>query len=258
MLPLVTLAQDLPPHCSTAHGSSALTSPAAHWSPGLCVWCGSDDSIEEYRNEHRCGACRQHESVISEARDFVRMYGLRPLGGSLDSEDEEERAHRAAARDARAALNASRLAEPPTREQIRKAMTGARRSAVERVEQIRVEDAGAAESAEPHPTAPAPAQESSSPARSGGTKNAGARGASAGRSRSRKQTGPAVDVDLQTLEARVTTLLDKLGAIDAQIEQKSQAGGLAARARIKDLERQRTSVLHTLAALEKARRLQTG
>lgn len=191
--------------------------------------------------------------MISEARDFLGMYGLRPLGGSLDSEDEEEREHRAAARDARAALNASRLAEPPSREQVRKALTGARRSAVERVASLSVDDAD--DSAASRSGTPADAD----PPAPGAAKKTGARGGgSAGRGRSRTQNGPTVDVDLQTLEARVTTLLDKLGAIDAQIEDKSQAGGLAAGARIKDLERQRTSVLHTLAALEKARRHQSG
>ncbi|WP_307810751.1 hypothetical protein [Tomitella cavernea] len=244
----MTLAQDLPTHCSTASGSSALSTPARHWSPGLCVWCGGEDSIEVYKNEHRCATCRQHEDVVTEARDFLGMYGLRPLGGSLDSEDEEEREHRVAARDARAALNARRLAEPPSREQIRKAMTGTRSSAVERVESIDV-DAGSTTAQPQGARKPAPSRAP--------RKSESGTGASRVRS-TRKASSPATDVDLQTLESRVTTLLDKLGAIDAQITEKSASGGLAARARIKDLERQRTTVLHTLAALEKARRLQTG
>ncbi|WP_233266807.1 hypothetical protein [Tomitella fengzijianii] len=246
----MTLAQDLPTHCSTASGSSALSTPARHWSPGLCVWCGGEDSIEVYKNEHRCATCRQHESIVAEARDFLGMYGLRPLGGSLDSEDEEEREHRVAARDARAALNASRLAEPPSREQIRKAMTGTGSSAVERVESISVDSADTA--AQPQ------AARKSRPSRTRAPRKTEASTGS-GRARSaRTASGPATDVDLQTLESRVTTLLDKLSAIDTQITEKSSSGGLAARARIKDLERQRTTVLHTLAALEKARRLQTG
>ncbi len=185
--------------------------------------------------------------MVAEARDFLGMYGLRPLGGSLDSEDDEEREHRVAARDARAALNASRLAEPPTREQIRKAMSGAGSSAVERVQSITVDDADSA------PARPAAAHSASSRSTSSRT------GSSRTATRSARHTAaPAKDVDLKTLESRVTSLLDKLTTIDAQISEKEKTGGLAARARIKDLEKQRTTVLHTLAALEKARRLQTG
>lgn len=233
------------------------------------MWCGDDDQIEVYGNEHRCATCRENESAISGARGFIRMYGLRPLGGSLDSEDEEEREYRVAARDARAALNTSKLADPPSRDEVRKAMSGAGTSAVERVESLDVDEAPAADGG-----ADARSQHSATRASgSAATPRAGGRsrspskkttkpsqsGSSSQTAKAAKaESSPAKDVDLQTLEARVTTLLDKLSTIDQQINEKSANGGLAAKARIKDLERQRDSVMHTLAALEKARRLQSG
>ena len=54
------------------------------------MWCGGDEAVEEFRNEPRCGTCREHEAVIDEARKFMGMYGLRPIGGTLQSDDEEE------------------------------------------------------------------------------------------------------------------------------------------------------------------------
>jgi hypothetical protein len=60
-------------------------------------------------------------------------------------------------------------------------------------------------------------------------------------------------VDVAALESRVTGLLDQLSAIDAQMNLIGEPAGLAARARISDLEKQRATVLRTLAALEKAR-----
>ncbi|MGB3370618.1 MAG: hypothetical protein WBA81_08360, partial [Rhodococcus sp. (in: high G+C Gram-positive bacteria)] len=96
--------------------AQTLDSPAAtstvriaRWTPGGCVWCGSTDSIETYRNEPRCGLCREKESIIDDAKHFIGMYGLRPLGGTLASEDEEEREFRVSARDAREVLNRIRL-----------------------------------------------------------------------------------------------------------------------------------------------------
>ncbi|MBM4508625.1 hypothetical protein GS582_36115, partial [Rhodococcus hoagii] len=66
--------------------------------------------------------CREHETVIDEARKFMGMYGLRPIGGTLQSDDEEEREWRVGARDARAALNQIRLPEPPDPALVRKSM----------------------------------------------------------------------------------------------------------------------------------------
>ncbi|MDN5757558.1 MAG: hypothetical protein L0H59_03365 [Tomitella sp.] len=215
------------------------------------MWCGNDESIDTYNNEPRCGTCRERESVIAEARDFLGMYGLRPLGGSLDSEDEEERDFRASARDARAELNASRLAEPPSREQIRKALAGPQPSAVERVEGAAEPASGSAGRGSASGTARTASTSRTSPSAGKSTSRTRQAGTS------RTASSPATDVDLETLESRVTTLLDKLSAIDAQITDSANARGLAAQARTKDLERQRTSVLHTLAALEKARRLQS-
>ena len=92
------------------------------WSPGACVWCGDTDSVEVFRNEPRCATCRKHEAVIDEARKFMGMYGLRPIGGTLQSDDEEEYEHRLAAREARRALNDIRLAEQPDPALVRKAL----------------------------------------------------------------------------------------------------------------------------------------
>ncbi|OOL29270.1 hypothetical protein GQ85_27030, partial [Rhodococcus rhodochrous] len=92
------------------------------WRPGACVWCGDTDSVEEFRNEPRCATCRTHESIIDEARKFVGMYGLRPIGGTLQSDDEEEYEHRKAARDSRRVLNDIRLAEQPDPALVRKAL----------------------------------------------------------------------------------------------------------------------------------------
>src|SRR5699024_1998000 len=130
--PLVTSAQS---SAQSYQSTSIITSenPDRTWAPGLCVWCAGDHGVEVFAGEPRCSRCREHETVIAEARRFIGMYGLRPLGGSLDSDDEEEREYRVGARDARAALNAVRLAEQPTRDQIRRAVESGP-SAVARVE----------------------------------------------------------------------------------------------------------------------------
>jgi flagellar biosynthesis/type III secretory pathway chaperone len=60
-------------------------------------------------------------------------------------------------------------------------------------------------------------------------------------------------VDIDTLQARVLGLLDQLGSIDEQIKVAELAQGLPARARLSDLNKQKATVLRTLAALEKAR-----
>lgn len=187
------------------------------------------------------------------------MYGLRPLGGSLDSDDEEEREHRQNARDARAFLNSIKMAEPPTREQVRKLLDAKTDSAVRRVQALvesESDDSAATVSASAAPAAAKPASAPRAP-RAAAAKSDTSTASSAPRAAGRSSR--AVDVDLATLESRVTGLLDKLTSIETQLAEYSDTEnlGLAARSRIKDLERQRTTTLHTLAALEKARRLQT-
>lgn len=183
------------------------------------------------------------------------MYGLRPLGGSLDSDDEEEREHRQNARDARAFLNSIKMAEPPTREQVRKLLDAKTDSAVRRVQAlVESESDDDAVSTAPAPVAAKPASAPRAPRATAARSDAAS---SAPRATGRSSR--AVDVDLATLESRVTGLLDKLTSIETQLAEYADTEnlGLAARSRIKDLERQRTTTLHTLAALEKARRLQT-
>lgn len=179
------------------------------------------------------------------------MYGLRPLGGSLDSDDDEEREHRQNARDSRATLNAIKLVELPSREQVRKVVEGKADSAVRRVQTlIETEAVNDPLSASPAPkrsaSASTPRAARSTTAKSDGSATRGA-----------ARSSRAVDVDLATLESRVTGLLAKLTTIEEQLAQNADNAGLAARSRVKDLERQRTTVLGTLAALEKARRLQS-
>lgn len=179
------------------------------------------------------------------------MYGLRPLGGSLDSDDEEEREHRQNARDSRATLNSIKLAEPPSREQVRKIVEGKADSAVRRVQTLIETEA------EDDPTSTRPGTARTAPASAPRAARSTATKQDAGSTRSTTRSSRAVDVDLATLESRVTGLLDKLSTIEQQLAQNADNAGLAARSRVKDLERQRTTVLGTLAALEKARRLQT-
>lgn len=243
------------------------------WAPGLCVWCGDAEGVELSANEHRCAQCREHEAVIADARRFIGMYGLRPLGGSLDSDDDEEREHRAGARAARAALNAVKLADPPTRDQIRQAVERGD-SALARMqahvivdEPAPVADSPAADAAETAsaPTAPAEAEtieavETIDPVAPAEQASAAPAAQPAPRTRRAPRAGTrssrAVTVDAATLESRVGGLLDRLTAVEAQLAELGEPEGLAARARVKDLERERTRVLGTLAALEKARRAQ--
>ncbi|WP_347563573.1 hypothetical protein [Rhodococcus sp. ABRD24] len=173
--------------------------------------------------------CREHESVIDEARRFLGMYGLRPLGGTLQSDDEEEREWRVNARDARAALNQIRLADPPDPALVRKSL---------RPKAARIVSAIEAESA-PVRKAPAarPRSASSAPAP---TPTAA--------------VTPAKQIDVAALEERVTGLLEQLTKVDGQIEIAEAGQGLAARARLNDLTSQKATILRTLAALEKARR----
>ncbi|WP_256991132.1 hypothetical protein [Rhodococcus sp. 06-235-1A] len=187
----------------------------ARWTPGGCVWCGSTDSVETFRNEPRCGLCREKEAVIDEAKHFIGMYGLRPLGGTLASEDDEEREFRVNARDAREVLNRIRLEKLPDPAAVRKALRPRAAAAVN-----------------------APASPSSTPAKAP----------------TKKSQAGVTGIDAIELQSRVEKLLGQLTAVDEQISALDGVQGLPARARMKDLERQRTTVLTTLAALEKARR----
>ncbi|RVW06744.1 hypothetical protein [Rhodococcus spongiicola] len=215
------------------------TQSVRRWTPGSCVWCGSDESIDLFRNEPRCSTCREQESVIDAARKFMGMYGLRPIGGTLQSDDEEEREWRVAARDARSALNQIRLAEPPDPAIVRKSL---RPKAAHIVSAIETESAPASKA--PAGKAPVNKAPATRP-RTKPTKPAPAPTAA---------VAPANLPDLAALEERVTGLLDQLTKVDAQIELAEAAQGLAARARLDDLGRQKASILRTLAALEKARR----
>lgn len=204
-------------HTLEAPTESTTFRTARRWTPGACVWCGELDAVEEYRNEPRCATCRTHEDVIEEARKFVGMYGLRPIGGTLQSDDEEEYEHRLAARDARRTLNDVRLAEQPDPALVRKAL---------------------------RPRAAAVVAE-----------NAPAR-ASKPRSAATRTTSTAVrttTVDVDEIQTRAIALLDQLSAVDAQLALVAEQTGLAARARRSDLEKQKATILRTLGALEKAR-----
>ncbi|WP_301846280.1 hypothetical protein [Rhodococcus pyridinivorans] len=205
------------------------------WSPGACVWCGDTDSVEVFRNEPRCATCRKHEAVIDEARKFMGMYGLRPIGGTLQSDDEEEYEHRLAAREARRALNDIRLAEQPDPALVRKALRPRAAAITE----------GHTGSSAQTSTRPASATRSSSsssspkPAKSAAPVRTGA-------------------VDVEEIQTRALALLDQLSAIDAQLALVAEQSGLAARARRSDLEKQKATILRTLAALEKARLSASG
>lgn len=199
------------------HGPAGTTTVRiARWTPGGCVWCGSTDSVETFRNEPRCGLCREKEAVIDEAKHFIGMYGLRPLGGTLASEDEEEREYRVTARDAREVLNRIRLEKLPDAAAVRKALRPRAAAVVS-----------------------APASTTS---------------ASPAKGPAKKSQAGVTGIDAIELQSRVEKLLGQLTAVDEQISALDGAQGLPARARMKDLERQRTTVLTTLAALEKARR----
>lgn len=201
------------------------------WSPGACVWCGDDDSVENFRNEPRCATCRKHESVIDEARKFMGMYGLRPIGGTLQSDDEEEYEHRLAAREARRALNDIRLAEQPDPALVRKAL---RPRAAAVVNEPRTSST--------HTPARPAAKRSEAASTTTGSQPA--------KTKAPVKTGV---VDVEEIQNRALALLDQLSAIDAQLALVAEQSGLAARARRSDLEKQKATILRTLAALEKAR-----
>ncbi|WP_072689756.1 hypothetical protein [Rhodococcus marinonascens] len=188
-----------------------------------------------FRNEPRCGACREKESVIDEARQFLGMYGLRPLGGTLQSDDDEEREHRVNARSARRELNEMKLKELPDPAVVRKALRPRAATVI----------------SEPRTTRSAKLSTSAP----NGPSTSRTNGPSASRTPAARPAAPmSTDaVDIAALETRVTGLLDQLSAIDAQMNLIGEPAGLAARARVSDLEKQRATVLRTLAALEKAR-----
>ena len=162
------------------------------------------------------------------------MYGLRPIGGTLQSDDEEEYEHRLAAREARRALNDIRLAEQPDPALVRKALRPRAAAITE----------GHTGSSAQTSTRPASATRSSSssspkPAKSAAPVRTGA-------------------VDVEEIQTRALALLDQLSAIDAQLALVAEQNGLAARARRSDLEKQKATILRTLAALEKARLSASG
>ncbi|MDG3012291.1 hypothetical protein G4X40_19300 [Rhodococcus sp. D2-41] len=200
------------------------TNRARRWTPGDCVWCGDSESVQMLRNEPRCATCREKEGVIDEARKFLGMYGLRPLGGTLQSDDDEERQWRIDARDARTELNQMRLPEPPDPALVRKMIRPRAATVV-------------AETASRHTTS-----------------TTSSRAGTAAAKRAPAQPMSTDAPDLAALEERVTALLAQLTSVEGQIQAAEAAQGLAARARLKDLTAQRSTILRTLAALEKARR----
>ncbi|MFF0816068.1 hypothetical protein ACFYVR_13085 [Rhodococcus sp. NPDC003318] len=200
------------------------------WVPGACVWCGDDDAVEMYRNEPRCGTCREKEEIIEGARRFLGMYGLRPLGGTLQSDDEEEREWRVNARDARQVLNQIKLATPPDPALVRKALRPRAAAVV-------------AESAVATPRA-VTGTATRTPSSTRSTRTAAAPAPAAVRSDA---------VDLEEIQSRALALLDQMTQVDAQLAQVAEQSGLAARARRSDLEKQKATIMRTLGALEKAR-----
>jgi hypothetical protein len=219
-----------------AHAASGISTTdtlnrAKKWAPGLCVWCASDDQVELYTGEPRCALCREKEEIVADARNFMQTYGLRPLGGSLNSEDEEEYEQRVAGRDARRVLNEIKMAELPDPAAVRKALNPSGVAAVKRVQSAAATDL----------SVPAPARTRAPRAASS--------------SRARKPAAAAAvteTIDPATLQQRVTSLLAQLDTLDAQIAAIGEPAGLAVAARRKNLENSRAQVLRTLAALQKA------
>ncbi len=158
------------------------------------------------------------------------MYGLRPIGGTLQSDDDEEYEHRVGARDSRRVLNEIRLEHQPDPELVRKALR----------------PRAAAVVAEGKPATKRASASSSS---------ASAAGSARPTSSSAKSPAPVKSgaVDIDEIQTRALALLDQLTSIDAQLARVAEQSGLAARARRSDLEKQKATVLRTLAALEKAR-----
>ncbi|MFW0793791.1 hypothetical protein AAFP30_08270 [Gordonia sp. CPCC 205515] len=184
-----------------------------------CVWCSSTDDIANLGGESRCGRCRTLEHAIAEAREFVRFYGLRPIGGSVESEDDEERDHRVAAREAYAELTRTRTHTPPRR---------ASRSG------HRATKAGST------PTA----------GKAGGAGTTKAEMVMSGTTSRPTVSRP----DHAELMSRAEGLLAQLADIDERLAVAEQDSGLSRKAKVADLTAKRDVVLRTLAALEKAKR----
>lgn len=201
-----------------SHSLNSSVPTIRRWRPGSCVWCGDDNSVDMFRNEPRCGKCRENEGIIDDAKRFLGMYGLRPLGGTLQSDDDEEREYRVNAREARRVLNEIRMDVLPDAAAVRKAIRPRAATVVA----------------------------DTSPARA-------SRPASTGTATRVAAPVKTDTVDIDTLQTRVLGLLDQLGSIDEQIKVAELAQGLPARARLSDLNKQKATVLRTLAALEKAR-----
>ncbi|MXP22029.1 hypothetical protein GIY30_11800 [Gordonia sp. HNM0687] len=188
--------------------------------PVKCVWCSSDQDVAEFRNEPRCGRCRAAEQAISEAREFVGFYGLRPLGGSVESDDDEEREHRVAAREASAELTRIRTHRPPRRT----SRSGQR-----------------APAARPASTA-AKAEAKAAAGKTQTARSGAARPADVSRP------------DHDELASRAQRLLAQLTDIEERLAVAQKESGLSGKAKVSDLTAKRESVLRTLAALEKAKR----
>ncbi|MET4168426.1 hypothetical protein ABIC25_004503 [Gordonia sp. PvP123] len=207
-------------HCAVVYSpvnlaaaDALVTDPTAR----ACVWCSSSDDIAELRGEPRCGRCREAEQTIAAAREFVGFYGLRPLGASLTSDDDEERDHRVAARDAWAVLNGTRT-QPP-----RRARSGQR---------------GVARPA------------STTTKASGNPTSSNAKNVGAGSARTAGVSRP----DRAELMSRAQSLLGQLTEIEERLAVAQADSGLSGKAKVSDLTAKRDSVLRTLAALEKAKR----
>lgn len=77
--------------------------------PPKCGWCGSTTRVDA-STPRRCARCRKLEVVIAAANTYVASHGLRPIGGSEDSESDAELSHRRSALAARKKLNSVKLA----------------------------------------------------------------------------------------------------------------------------------------------------
>lgn len=82
-----------------------------------CGWCGSTAEVDA-STPRRCARCRKLEVVIAAAHSYVASHGLRPIGGSEDSESDAELSHRRSALAAQKKLNSVNLApRKPTAKQ---------------------------------------------------------------------------------------------------------------------------------------------
>ena len=192
--------------------------PVADVTVSRCVWCSSSDDVALYRHEPRCGRCRSAEQTVAEARQFIRFYGLRPLGGSLESEDDEEREHRVAFREASAELRRIRTDAPKTRS-----------------------SASVGRAAD---TTSAPAVGKANGKAAGKVQKVGSGADPTGASRP----------DVGELVRRAEALLAQLAEIEDRLEVAQEDSGLSGKAKASDLTAKRDTVLRMLGALEKAKR----